>query len=87
MIVALIKGYVRRCFSIWRDFGKVNADGLRRRELSAEIAGDGAGTAAYIEDMGWVFNWRLEDFAKHHRLYCFMLAIESLMFAWTDMCY
>lgn len=87
MVVALGKGYFRWDFRIWRDCGKINAGGLRRGELSAEVAGDRAGTASYIEDPGWVLDWGLEDFAKHHRLYGFMLAIESPMFAWTELGY
>ena len=87
MVVALGKGYFRWDFRILRDCGKVNADGLRRGELSAEVAGDGAGTTAYIEDTGWVLDWGLEDFAKHHRLYSFMLAIELPMLAWTELVY
>ena len=87
MVVALSKGYVGWGFRIWRDCGKVDADGLRRGELIAEITGDGAGTATHIEDMGWAVDWRLENRTIHHRLYSFMLAIESPMFAWTDVCY
>ena len=87
MVVALSKGYVGWDIRNCRDWGEVDAYGLRRRKLSAEIAGDGAGTATHIEDIIWILDWRLENCAMHHRSYSFMLAIESSVFAWTDGCY
>ena len=85
MVVSVDEGYVVWLFvGVWRDGGEVDAVDPSRGECAAEMVGDSAGAAAYVEDTGWVFDWRVEDFAQHDFLNEFMLAVESLMFGCAD---
>lgn len=63
MVVCLHECYVFWLVGFWENGGKVDAVDFSTRKCASEIVGDGAGTAAHVEDLGGVGDWGVEDFA------------------------